>query len=110
VLAAAPYGADERVFASLAESFPGIDWKKLANYMVGRAVVHGDRRSHEMEEVSETLRSLGIEPIMAEATARRQAWAGALGLSSTFGPDGPKTYREVLEALAGLCDNSRTYP
>jgi 3-hydroxyisobutyrate dehydrogenase-like beta-hydroxyacid dehydrogenase len=107
VLAAAPYGADERVFASLAESFPGIDWKKLADYMVGRAVLHGERRSHEMEEVSGTLRSLGIDPMMAEATARRQAWAGRLGLSSAFGPDGPKTYREILEALPGLCYRSQ---
>lgn len=100
VLAAYPYGADERVFASLAESFPGIDWKKLANYMVGRVVVHGERRAHEMEEVAETLRSLDIEPIMAEATARRQEWCAKLGLSSTFGAEGPKTYREVLEAMA----------
>jgi 3-hydroxyisobutyrate dehydrogenase-like beta-hydroxyacid dehydrogenase len=107
VLAASPYGADERVFASLAESFPGIDWKKLADYMVGRAVVHGERRAHEMEEVAGTLRALGIDPIMAEATVRRQAWAGELGLASAFGPDGPKTYREVLEALPGLCYRSR---
>jgi 3-hydroxyisobutyrate dehydrogenase-like beta-hydroxyacid dehydrogenase len=107
VLAAAPYGADERVFSSLAESFPGIDWQKLANYMVGRVIVHGERRAHEMEEVSETLRSLGIDPIMAEATVRRQAWGGRLGMSSAFGPDGPKTYREVLEALPGLCYRSQ---
>jgi 3-hydroxyisobutyrate dehydrogenase len=100
VLAAAPYGADERVFSSLSESFPGIDWQRLANYMVGRVVVHGERRAREMEEVAETLQSLGIEPIMAEAAARRQDWCAALGISSQFGPDGPKTYREALEAIA----------
>src|SRR5438094_6346850 len=60
VLAASPYGADERVFTSLAESFPGIDWKRLADYMVGRVVLHGERRARGMEEVAETLRSLGI--------------------------------------------------
>jgi 3-hydroxyisobutyrate dehydrogenase-like beta-hydroxyacid dehydrogenase len=88
VLAAAPYGADERVFSSLGESFPGIDWQRLANYMVGRVVVHGARRAREMEEVAETLRSLGIEPIMAEAAARRQDWCAGLGISSQFGPEG----------------------
>jgi 3-hydroxyisobutyrate dehydrogenase-like beta-hydroxyacid dehydrogenase len=102
VLAAAPYGADERVFASLGESFPGIDWQRLANYMVGRVVVHGERRAREMEEVAETLESLGIEPIMAAAAARRQDWCARLGISKNFGPDGPKTYREVLEAIARL--------
>jgi 3-hydroxyisobutyrate dehydrogenase-like beta-hydroxyacid dehydrogenase len=99
VLAASRYDADERVFASLVESFPGINWKKLADYMVGRVVVHGERRAHEMEEVAETLRSLGIDPIMAEATARRQAWCAGLGLRSQFGNKGPETYRQVLEAI-----------
>lgn len=106
VLAAGPYGADERVFASLAQSFPGIDWKRLADYMVGRVVVHGERRAREMEEVAETLRSIGIEPIMAEAAARRQDWCAGLGIASQFGPDGPGTYREVLEAIAA-CAKSR---
>src|SRR5688572_2846387 len=72
VLGATPYDADERVFASLNESLPGIDWKKLADYMVGRVVVHGERRAHEMEQVAETLRAIGIDPIMSEAAARRQ--------------------------------------
>ena len=99
VLAASPYGADERVFSSLSESFPGIDWQKLANYMVSRVVIHGERRAREMEEVAETLRSLGIEPIMAEAAARRQDWCARLGVSAQFGPDGPKTYSEALDAI-----------
>jgi 3-hydroxyisobutyrate dehydrogenase-like beta-hydroxyacid dehydrogenase len=102
VLAASPYGADERVFSSLSESFPGIDWQKLANYMVSRVVIHGERRAREMEEVAETLHSLGIDPIMAEAAARRQDWCARLGVSSQFGPDGPKTYREALDAIAGI--------
>jgi len=99
VLAASPYGADERVFSSLGESFPGIDWQRLASYMVGRVVLHGERRAREMEEVAETLRGLRIEPIMAEAAARRQDWCAQLGISSLFGPDGPKTYREVVERI-----------
>src|SRR4029077_16543320 len=99
VLGAGRYGADQQVFASLNESFPGLDWKKLADYMVGRVVVHGERRARELEEVGETLRALGIEPIMADAAARRQDWSAQLDLRSQFGPDGPKTYREVIDAL-----------
>jgi 3-hydroxyisobutyrate dehydrogenase-like beta-hydroxyacid dehydrogenase len=99
VLAASQYGADERVFASLGESFPGIDWKRLADYMVGRVVLHGERRAREMEEVSETLHSIGIDPIMSEAAARRQDWCAELGIASQFGPEGPRTYREVLDYI-----------
>jgi 3-hydroxyisobutyrate dehydrogenase-like beta-hydroxyacid dehydrogenase len=106
VLASAPYGASERVFSSLSESFPGIDWQKLANHMVSRVVVHGERRAREMEEVSDTLESLGIEPIMAGASARRHDWCARLGISSQFGLDGPKTYREVLEAIGNGAEST----
>jgi 3-hydroxyisobutyrate dehydrogenase len=99
VLGASLYEADERVFASLNESIPGIDWKKLADYMVGRVVVHGERRAHEMEEVARTLRAIGIEPIMAEATARRQSWTAEQDLRSQFGPNGPEGYRDVVAVL-----------
>jgi len=101
VLAAKPFDADQQVFASLGESFPGIEWKKLADYMVGRVVMHGERRAREMEEVARTLRTIGIEPIMAEAAARRQQWSADAGLKDRFGSKGPLTYDEVLEALAG---------
>ena len=99
VLGASRYDAEDRVFASLEESFPGLDWKKLANYMIGRSVVHGERRAHEMEEVAETLRAIGIDPIMAEATARRQAWSAGLDLKSKFSAEGPASYRDVLDVI-----------
>jgi 3-hydroxyisobutyrate dehydrogenase-like beta-hydroxyacid dehydrogenase len=99
VLGASRFDADALVFQSLQESYPGIDWKKLADYTMGRVVVHGERRAREMEEVADTLRSIGVEPIMAAATARRQQWSADLGLGSHFGSEGPKTYREVLDVM-----------
>ena len=99
VLAAGHFETEDRVFASLNESFPGIDWKKLADYMISRVVLHGERRAHEMDEVAETLRAIGIDPIMAEATARRQAWSVEMNLKSRFGAEGPAGYREVLDAI-----------
>ena len=102
VMAATKFGADDLVFASLKETWPGIDWKTLADYTIGRVVVHGERRAREMEEVAETLHAIGIDPIMAEATARRQDWSAELDLRSHFGPEGPKTYREVVDVIAKL--------
>jgi 3-hydroxyisobutyrate dehydrogenase-like beta-hydroxyacid dehydrogenase len=99
VMAAGQFDAEDRVFASLQESFPGIDWRKLANYVVGRVVVHGERRAREMEEVAETLRSAGVDPIMAEATARFQDWSARSDLKSHFGPDGPAGFAEVLKLI-----------
>ena len=102
VLGASQYGAEPRVFASLNESFPGVDFQKLADYMVGRVVVHGERRAREMEEAAHTLRELGIEPMMTDATVRRMDWAAGLGLRARFGGEFPKTYREVLDAIAAV--------
>jgi hypothetical protein len=90
------------VFASLAETFPGIDWSEMASYMVGRVVVHGERRAREMEEVAETLRSSGVDPIMAEATVRRMDWSAQLGLKKLFGGEAPGTHREFTGRVAEL--------
>jgi 3-hydroxyisobutyrate dehydrogenase-like beta-hydroxyacid dehydrogenase len=102
VLGAGRYGAEQAVFASLTESYPGIDWPALADYMIGRVVEHGERRAREMEEVAETLESIGIEPIMAAATARRQEWSAKIGLKRYFNGEPPKSYREFIEAVSEL--------
>jgi len=100
VLGASRYDAEERVFQSLAETFPGLDWAEMATYMIGRVVVHGERRAREMEEVAETLRSSGVDPIMAEATMRRMDWSAQLGLKELFGGEPPATHREFADAVA----------
>jgi len=102
VLGASRYGAEDRVFQSLGETFPGLNWAEMATYMVGRVVVHGERRAREMEEVAETLRSSGVDPIMAEATVRRMDWSARLGLKSLFDGEVPGSHREFTEAVAEL--------
>jgi 3-hydroxyisobutyrate dehydrogenase-like beta-hydroxyacid dehydrogenase len=102
VLIAKQYDADERVLLSLEKTFPGLDWKNLASYMVSRVAVHAERRAREMEEVAETVRSAGIDPIMAEATVRRMDWAAMLDLRSRFGEEGPATYHEFVDAVLEL--------
>jgi 3-hydroxyisobutyrate dehydrogenase-like beta-hydroxyacid dehydrogenase len=98
-LAACHYGADDRVFDSLTESFPGLDWKRLAGYMVSRSALYGERRAREMEEAVEMLESIGIDPIMTAATALRQEWSGRQGLGRHFGGQPPEDYRKIVEAI-----------
>lgn len=100
LLAASRFGAAERVFASVGQSLPGLDWNALAHYFATRSALHGERRAHEMNEVSHMLEGLGIEPIMASAAARRIGWCGALGLASRFSGRDPTGYDEVLRAIA----------
>ncbi len=67
-------GVADRVLASLAGTYPGMDWPKVADYLIGRTALHGARREAEMREAARMLRDVGLEPIMAEATANRIGW------------------------------------
>ncbi|MGE0359832.1 MAG: DUF1932 domain-containing protein [Vicinamibacterales bacterium] len=101
VMAAEQYGAAERVFTTISASMPGIDWGRLAHYMIGRTAIHAERRVHEMKEVARTLAELGVEPIMASATARRIKICADLDLKTRLGGQEPADYRDVLRAIAG---------
>ncbi|MCH7957387.1 MAG: DUF1932 domain-containing protein, partial [Proteobacteria bacterium] len=98
-LASSRYGVTERVLGSLRIGYPGIDWNQLAHYLIGRTAIHGERRAHEMEEVAETLRAMGIEPIMADAAARRIGGCAKVGLKSRFKDKAPDSYHDVIRAI-----------
>lgn len=100
VLAARHFGAERRVLDTVTASYPGIDWNDFADYLIGRSVLHAGRQSHEMEEVSSTLESIGELPIMARATAERLRQFSEFELEELFGDSAPAGYAEVLERLA----------
>jgi 3-hydroxyisobutyrate dehydrogenase-like beta-hydroxyacid dehydrogenase len=82
-LAAARAGVIEEVAASMRNNYPGLDWAKIVPYNLERMAVHGERRAAEMEEVAETLRELGVEPLMTNATVKRQREMGEIGQQQT---------------------------
>ena len=79
------YGVEDAVLASLAETFPGIDWEKQGAYFFQRVIQHGRRRAEEMREVAQTVREAGLEPWSAAGTAERQAWMADLADAGLFG-------------------------
>jgi 3-hydroxyisobutyrate dehydrogenase-like beta-hydroxyacid dehydrogenase len=78
-LAAARAGVVEEVAASLKNNYPTLDWGKVAEYNIERMASHGIRRAAEMEEVADTLRELGVDPLMTSATVQRQREMGQIG-------------------------------
>lgn len=78
MLTARAYGVEDRILASLAQTYPGVDWEQQAGYLVMRVVEHGRRRAAEMREVADTIRETGLAPLMALATAERQDWIADL--------------------------------
>lgn len=75
LLAARRHGVEETVLASLKDLFPAADWRKLAQYMISRSLLHGKRRAEEMREVAQTVANAGLTPHMSAACAERQEWA-----------------------------------
>ena len=100
-LGAERYGVTERVLGYVEAGYPGLDWNGLAHFLLGRTAIHAERRGYEMLEVAETLRALGIEPVMSEAAAKRLLEAAAHGLKSRFEDGPPENYHDVIRAMQG---------
>jgi 3-hydroxyisobutyrate dehydrogenase-like beta-hydroxyacid dehydrogenase len=79
------YGVEAEVLASLAETFPGIDWERQGAYFFQRVIQHGRRRAEEMREAAQTVREAGLEPWSAAGTAQRQAWVAELAEAGAMG-------------------------
>jgi 3-hydroxyisobutyrate dehydrogenase-like beta-hydroxyacid dehydrogenase len=82
------HGVEDALIASLAETFPGIDWDRQAAYFFQRVIEHGRRRSEEVREVAQTVREAGLAPHSAAGTAERQAWMADLADAGRFGTKG----------------------
>jgi len=84
LLTARRYGVEREVLASLAETFPGLDWERQPTWFWRRVVQHGRRRAEEMREAAVTVADVGVAPRMATATADVQAWVTMLRAEGVF--------------------------
>ncbi len=100
------YGVEDAVLASLAETFPGINWEKQGAYFFQRVIEHGRRRAEEVREVAETVREAGLTPWSAQGTAERQAYIADLADAGVFGTKG----RSRIRAQRGLAHRGRPHP
>jgi 3-hydroxyisobutyrate dehydrogenase-like beta-hydroxyacid dehydrogenase len=101
MLTARAWGVEDEVLGSLSNVIPAEDWPALAAYLVSRSVEHGTRRAEEMREAARTVAETGATPLMATATAERQAWAAQFAdTGSAQDPDDP-------EGLFALIDRMR---
>ncbi len=99
-LAATNAGVEDQVIASLSHTYPGLDWPKTVEYNLERMANHGVRRAHEMEEVTDTLRELGVEPYLTAGTIKRQYEMGRLGKQNPLKDAVPQGRVAMLRAIA----------
>jgi 3-hydroxyisobutyrate dehydrogenase-like beta-hydroxyacid dehydrogenase len=73
-------GVTDEVIGSFGNANGSGDWATGADYRLDRMMVHGLRRSAEMEEVVKTLETLGVEPVMTRGTVVLQRSIGSLDI------------------------------
>ncbi len=105
MLAARHYGVEDAVIRSLGDTLPHEDWRGLARYMVGRALLHGKRRAEEMREVARTVQEAGVAPLLSGPIAERQDWAWLQGRAMTPAQRAAPDLEGLLDALAAVARN-----
>jgi 3-hydroxyisobutyrate dehydrogenase-like beta-hydroxyacid dehydrogenase len=104
-LTARRYGVEDRITASLGETFKPLDWEKLAGYLIERVVKHGRRRAAEMREAAETVARAGLEPLLTSATALRHDWvADQADALPALRANAEEEWRKTIDALIARLD------
>jgi 3-hydroxyisobutyrate dehydrogenase-like beta-hydroxyacid dehydrogenase len=97
------YGVEQEMIASLSETFPQINWQQQGSYFFMRVAKHGKRRAEEMRESAKTVAEAGIEPLMAEAIAGKQAKIAAHNRANAFANTKPNaTWQQYADAMIQL--------
>jgi 3-hydroxyisobutyrate dehydrogenase-like beta-hydroxyacid dehydrogenase len=98
--AARHFGVERQVLASLAATFPQIDWEKQGDYQFSRVIQHGRRRAEEMHASAQMIDGAGIGGLMAAAAAtRQQAVAEFRAIGGFSDPDVVRPWRERADEI-----------
>jgi len=98
--AARAFGVEERVLASLNETYPQFDWEKQGDYLFSRVIQHGRRRAEEMRASAQMIDASGVGGILAAAIAERQARVADARTAETFAdPAMLKPWRERADEM-----------
>jgi 3-hydroxyisobutyrate dehydrogenase len=108
LLTARRYGVEAEVLASLAESFPGMDWDKQSHYFWRRVVQHGKRRAEEMREAAIAVEDVDVPPSMATAIAEVQARIASARADGVFANLGLDDWRALADRIPQAANDSGT--
>jgi len=95
-------GLDPDVYEGLNNMVSQSGLIERAGPIIAHTATHAGRRAGEMEFVGDTLLRLGVEPTMAQATAKRLTWCAGLNLPQHFPQGLPSSYKAVFEVVNKL--------
>jgi 3-hydroxyisobutyrate dehydrogenase-like beta-hydroxyacid dehydrogenase len=99
LVAAHKYKVEDDVLMSVKETLTAGPLLEVVNGLVGRGVIHSERREHEMDEVIATLETLKVDGTMSKATKAKLRWCTQLGLKGYFKGVPPQDFHEIFEAI-----------
>lgn len=93
--AAQRFGVDEVIVDSFLDSF-GPSFEKIINGYLSGAIIHADRREHEMKNVVDFLKQENLPYTMAEATWEKFKWIVDEDIKGGFDGEVGRSWRDVL--------------
>ena len=103
VIAGHRYGVEDQVLDSIEETLTeGDSLRSLIHGILGRGVIHSERREHEMDEVIATLEGLKMDHIMSSASKAKLRWTTNMKFKEYFKGVPPKDLHEILAAFDEL--------
>jgi 3-hydroxyisobutyrate dehydrogenase-like beta-hydroxyacid dehydrogenase len=107
--AARAFGVEQRVLASLKETYPQFDWEKQGDYLFSRVIQHGKRRAEEMRASAEMIDASGVGGVMGAAASFRQSGIATLRDAGVFhDPATLKPWRERADEILGMVPGRQT--
>ena len=101
LVAAERAGVMQTVLDSFQKTYPGLDWEQLAARSLGGTALHAGRRAGEMREAAITVEELGLDPIMATATADRLQAIADTGIRRLAEARKQETLQDFLDDVKG---------
>lgn len=89
------FGVEEMIVDSFLDSF-GPSFEKIINGYLSGAIIHGERREHEMKNVVDFLKEENLPYTMAEATRQKLQWIVDKDIKGNFDGEVGRSWREVL--------------
>lgn len=100
LMACKTWGVADTVMGTITKSLDKQPfYPDYTNFLVTTDAIHAQRRAHEMDMVIQTMRDVGIDPVMTRSTAQFIHWMAGLGLREHFHGEVPDSWRTVIDEV-----------
>jgi 3-hydroxyisobutyrate dehydrogenase-like beta-hydroxyacid dehydrogenase len=96
--AAAKLKVETLVLKSISGTMNATPFVETLDWLIPATAIHARRQAHEMVDVTEMMKEIGVEPTMTEATTKRLQWLVGKNLKEKFREKKPCRWEDVVQA------------